>query len=66
MFLHTTQVLGPPSFPETDNVDFTGVEFGQIEKTLGHNLGLFFKPPKPEDFLIYREVESDVNKWFGG
>lgn len=66
MFLHTTQVLGPPSFPETDDVDFTGVEFGQIEKTLGHTLGLFLNPPKPEDFLIYREVKSDVNKWIGG
>lgn len=66
MFLHTTQVLGPPSFPETDDVDFTGVEFGQLDKTLSHNVGLIVSPPKPEDFLIYREVKSDVDKWIGG
>lgn len=66
MFLHTTQVLGPPSFPETDDVDFTGVKFGQIDNTLGHDVGLFFTPPKTEDFLIYREVKSVVNKWIGG
>jgi cryptochrome len=53
MMLHTVNVLGPPTRPVNDVVDFSGVTFGRVPDHLYQAMGLLAKLSETE-FLLNR------------